>query len=153
MTYSMLVLPPLILAAVLAEWSTHYGYLDAKPMYFGKASHGEIHFHIAIHHARHFWLCGVNKDSLAHADVFLDANVKIDKTTGKAGYSNDTASVGTTSGPVYTPTAGRVLLPKVDGGDCKQYSDIPPGQHVISVSTSADTPDHTTIITHLILWP
>eukprot|EP01032_Pedospumella_encystans_P008276 gene8276-9842_t len=129
--------------ATLGEWSIHYGYLDAKPQFSGKAANGEIHFKITIHHGKVFWLCGPNKEALIHADVYLDANVKLEIPSGAGG----------NSGIKYTPSSSRVLLTKVSGADCREYSEIPAGTHVISVSTSAATPDHTSVITHLILWP
>lgn len=128
------------LIATLAEWSLHYGYLDAKPMYLAKgAAAGELHLKITIKHARHFWLCGANKESLQHATVYLDANVKDLDGAKKA---------------AYTPGENRVLLTKISliGNECREYSEIPVGTHVIGVSTDKSVPNHVTALTHLIMW-
>lgn len=130
----------LSVAATLSEWSTHYGYLDTKPTFTAKGTAaGEIHFKISIKHAKHFWLCGSNKESLLHAEVHLDANAKGIDGAEKAS---------------YTPGADRVLLTKVTpiGNECREYSELPAGNHVISVASDKATPDHVTVVTHLILW-
>ena len=54
----------------------------------------------------------------------------------------------------YVPGDKRVLLTKVTaiGNECREFSELPVGSHVISVSTDKETPGHVTMLTHLILW-
>ena len=125
----------------MSEWSLHYGYLDAKPQYFAKGSiMGEIHIKIRIKDAKYIWLCGAAKESLMHATVYLDANVQ---------------DIGADWKQKYSPSANRVQLTKHQGvgNECKEFSDLPEGTHVVSISTDAAQPSHTTALTHVIMWP
>lgn len=128
-------------AAAYSDWSTHYGYLDAKPMYLsrGGSADGELFLKLRIGKARYFWLCGLNKESLQHAVVTLDANVK-DTPEFKASYQ---------------PSATRVTLTKFTqiGNECRQYEDLPHGAHVIGVATDTAQPQHISAVTHVITWP
>ena len=130
----------MMLLAKLGEWSLHYGYLDAKPMYLGRgAAQGEIHLRVRIQKARFLWLCGSNKDSLQYATVQLDANIP------------DTPELKAT----YTPSASRTILTKFSqiGNECRQYEDLPIGTHVLSIATDITQPEHITVLTHVIMWP
>jgi hypothetical protein len=129
------------LVAEYSDWSTHYGYLDAKPMYLSKngAADGELYLKVRIQKARYFWLCGLNKESLQNAVVLLDANVK------------DSADLKDS----YQPKEGRVALTKFTqiGNECRQYEDVPHGMHVIGVATEAAQAQHISAVTHFITWP
>jgi hypothetical protein len=126
--------------ATLGEWSLHYGYLDAKPLYLVKSgAEGEIFLKIHIGQAEHFWLCGNAKESLQYVVVQLDANIAHKKEL-KA---------------TYQPSASRSVLTKFTavGNECRQYEGLPRGTHVIGVATDPAQPDHISALTHVIMWP
>ena len=123
------------------EWSLKYGYLDSKPAWYGTGiASGEIHLKITIGSVPYVWVCGL-KESLKHATVYLDVNVK-------------TPLNGNWT--LYTPPAAesRVLWDKkkYQGNECKQIHDLPSGVHVLSIGTTKDVPLHETTISHVITW-
>eukprot|EP01038_Epipyxis_sp_PR26KG_P007904 gene7904-10729_t len=124
------------------EWSLHYGYLDAKPLYKADTfDMGEIHILININSSNFVWLCGGSaKDSLAHSVVYLDKDVSHDIIMNRS---------------IYVPTEHRELWTdkKYIGFECKEIQNIPPGLHVLSISHNTTFPKHTLVLSHVIMWP
>ena len=119
------------------DWSLHYGYLDAKPLWYAPGPEsGEIHLKIEVNHINEIWLCGNNKESLMHSTIYLDKNVekRLDD---------------------YVPGNDRILWEKKKyvGNECKSITDLPYGIHVLSVATNTSHANHKTSISHLIQWP
>ena len=118
------------------DWSLHYGYLDAKPLWYAPGPEsGEIHLKIEINHMNSIWLCGNNKESLMHSTIYLDKNVENRLTN-------------------YVPGNDRVLWEhkKYVGNECKSITDLPPGIHVLSIATNSSHANHKTSISHVIQW-
>ena len=102
---------------------------------------GEIFFAITIgSNNPYFWICGEHKDAVSHLRLMLDLNA-LDTLDNRLEY--------------IPPVARTELLPNhhMIGGSCVEVVDMPPGRHVIGVSTSPQQPSHHSIITHIILWP
>lgn len=118
-----------------SDWSKHFGYLDAKPTYRSKGKE-ELHLQITINEANNFlWLCGLSKESLAHAVFYLDQDVEVSPT--------DKAS--------YVPSAKRVVWEKkrYAGFECKEVQELPTGKHVLSIANGGEK---TLEITHIIMF-
>jgi hypothetical protein len=126
-------------AAELGDWSIHYGYLDAKPLYQAKGPVGDINLKIRVGNADYIWICGASKESLLHATVYLDPN-----------YHSDFDATQD-----YVPTANRVewTKKKYVGSECKSIIGLPVGQHILSISPNPSHPDHITSLSHVIMWP
>jgi len=120
------------------DWSLHYGYLDAKPLWQAKGKQGEIHLKIDILKTDFVWVCGAVKESLMHSVIYLDPNVKLPANVSE-----------------YVPSEKREKWEKRKymGNECKQINGLPVGSHVLSVSTENAPDTHTTGLSHLILWP
>lgn len=100
---------------------------------------GEIHIRIRVSSALPIvWLCGPVKESLQHVKIYLDQNVP-DEENLKDNYS---------------PRAGRIEISntKMVGNECKELFGLPPGHHVLSISTHEEKPDHKTTLTHVVMW-
>jgi hypothetical protein len=54
----------------------------------------------------------------------------------------------------YSPSADRteITAHTEKGNECREYEGIPPGSHVISLSTREEQPSHRTSLTHVIAW-
>lgn len=119
------------------DWSLHYGYLDAKPLWYAPGPEsGEIHIKIEINHMNEIWICGNNKESLMHSTIYLDKNVEKRLTD-------------------YVPSNDRILWDKKKyvGNECKSVIELMPGIHVLSISTNTSHANHKTSISHVIQWP
>lgn len=120
----------------VGDWSIHYGYLDSKPLWTGEGPEaGEIHLKVTIDKLDTVWICGAIKESLMHAKVFLDANVKGNLTN-------------------YEPGSSRVewTKRKYVGNECKAITGLPTGTHVLSLSTNGSAVNHKTALSHVIMW-
>jgi hypothetical protein len=121
-----------------SDWSTHYGYLDAKPLYFATGNDkGDIHFKINILHNNFVWICGAKKESLLHADIYFDADVVLPKDVKD-----------------YKPSEKRAKWTsrKAEGNECESLFGLPIGEHVVSVSSTNAPATHTTALSHVIMW-
>lgn len=120
-----------------SDWSLHYGYLDTKPTFTAKGPEaGELHFQIHVNQHTYIWLCGLRKESLAHAHFALDKNVLVDAKEKKKYKPGDKREIWTQKRDVVN--------------ECKELNSLPKGDHVLSVSNSGN---NTVEITHLIMWP
>jgi hypothetical protein len=150
----------------LGEWSLHYGYLDAKPYFYGTPAEGELHLVIRINpdSGGRFWLCSAGKDDLQHVHVSLEANVD---SRYPGAVAAGTASGG--AGPPadgenqawkefkekYAPGESRTALSEfaaTAGGVCKEFSNIPEGVHVVSIAPDPAQPAQVSSITHVVTW-
>jgi hypothetical protein len=120
----------------LGDWSLHYGYLDAKPLYYTQGNMGEIHVLVNVEKVGTVWLCGAVKESLLNSTIYLDQNVKGDDFTN------------------YIPTSSRKKWEKRKyvGNECKEITGLPVGRHVLSISTENSSPGHKTALSHVITW-
>lgn len=123
---------------------------------------------VHVEHTPFVWLCGALHHTLVHVDLNypfpdsarpnlaalrtdlpLDVNEYqfVDAQSGSEGNS-------TVSGIEYVPTNNRQLWTnkKYIGSDCKSILNLPPGLHVISLSTNSSHPNHLTTLTHVITW-
>lgn len=122
------------------EWSLKYGYLDAKPAWYGRGvDAGELHVKVTITNFNTVWFCGL-KESLKHSSVWVDLNVPI---PANGNWTH------------YVPSTNRVSWEKKKyvGSECKAINDLPQGTHVISIGTLPLFPHHETTLTHVIMWP
>lgn len=136
------------------EWSLKYGYLDEKPLMMATHHQGEIHFKITIGVNNFLWLCGgAHKESLKHILIYLDKDVNI-TLDNKEKIDADGINTGKSSYK-YTPSANRVLWlnKKYVGNECKAVTDLPVGNHILSISTNSSQESHMVKLSHIILWP
>ena len=126
------------------DWSLTYGYLDAKSAMHTNAGRkdGEIHFKISVgekNPKKDVWVCGDGcGGALLHAEFFLDVNVADEKLVD------------------YVPSPDRVQWhhKKYLGNECKELLNVPVGNHVLSITTSAAAPPtHQSCVSHIITWP
>jgi hypothetical protein len=114
---------------------------------------GEVHFRIKIGKARHIWMCGNGKESLKHTLFYLDENVTLPE------FKYDLFQPDTDTFPdyviPYTPSANRKLWTrkKYVNFECKMVMDLPPGEHVLSISPNSSHPKHISQVSHVIMWP
>ena len=131
-----------------SEWTEKYGYPDAKPLYRAHGSQaGELHLRVHVGSGHQFlWICGEKKESIMHLTIYLDKDVKDPDPDG--------GNPSKTLKESYTPSSSRVpwTSHKNMGNECMELFGLPDGDHVISVSTSSAQPDHTSAVTHLIMW-
>ena len=129
---------------LLSDWSKTFGYLDNKVGYRGSRINGEIHFKISVgplSGERQVWLCGQAwgmTESLKHAEFFLDANVPPGRLLN---YTPDFENRVQWHKKVYLKD------------ECKALLELPVGDNVLSVITSANQTEHVTGISHVIYWP
>lgn len=122
------------------EWSLHYGYLDAKPAYTAKPDQGDIHLRISITSGStdYFLLCGASKESMLHAIVHIELDVKGDPETLKN----------------YLPSSKSVewTKRKIIGNECEYIFDVPKGQHIVTITPNPTHPQHVTSLSHVISY-
>lgn len=121
------------------EWSLHYGFLDLKPMYISDGpNHGMLHLKIHVGDFDQVLLCGQVKESLLHTIIYLDQDISFDGADGST----------------YTPK-NPVLWTKKKylGSECKFITDLPKGDHVLSIEPNKEHEKHKTGISHVISWP
>ena len=121
------------------EWSNHYGFLDLKPMYLSDGpSHGPLHLRIHVGQFNQVLLCGQMKESLLHTIIYLDRDVRFD---GK-----DARDYVPKNPVIWTNK-------KYFGNECKFITELPSGDHVLSIEPHQDHAHHKTGLSHVITWP
>lgn len=90
-------------------------------------------------------VCGHSrKDSLAHAIFELDPNYA---------FPADAGASGAVAAVPYVPTSNKHAVAHADAGDdCVKLTDIPVGNHVLTVKTDPAHPGHVTTVSHLIVF-
>jgi hypothetical protein len=124
------------------EWSLHYGYLDAKPLWQAQGPKGSIHVSVSVSAAASkaptsVWLCGHGKEGLKHTDIFLDKDVKLPANASD-----------------YMPSPKAELWTKKSpvGAECVSVNELPPGSHVLSIDTAKAPEKHVHELSHVITW-
>ena len=152
--------------------SRKFGYLDSKPAYSipKGATLQELHLRIVIHKdIPVLYLCGAMHHILLHLDAdypFQTPTVtdpaRMSRQYSDLADSNATATehdrqlnpVHTYPFEEYKATSKRQPWhdKKYMGSDCKAVQNLPPGSHVLSLSTDAAHPEHESILTHVVMW-
>lgn len=125
---------------ILGDWSLHYGYLDAKPLYYASGvTVGTINVKVNVDKIGTVWLCGAVKESLLNSTIYVDniTDLKL------ANVSSD-----------YVPTGKRVQWTKQKyvGSECKELTGLTRGQYVISIAPNSYKADHKTALSHVVTW-
>ena len=156
----------------LNDWSRKFGYLDSKPAYAipKGATLQELHLRIVIHKdIPMLYLCGAMHHILLHLDPdypfqtpTVTDSALMDTKYSDLADSNTTATehdrqlnpVHTYPFEEYKATSKRQPWhdKKYMGSDCKAVQNLPPGSHVLSLSTNASHPEHESSLTHVIMW-
>lgn len=141
----------------LSEDHLKYGYKDLRPFYEAHGPHKEIY--VRIHDCRSgaVRLCGYSsKESLKHAHFYLDPNINVSSAREFTQKQCDAGGVckSIALGNVYKPTANRYQLTtrKFVGDECTSVYDVPPGEHVLTISTDPNHPDHTSSFSHVVIF-
>ena len=114
-----------------------YGHLDKRPVYLSKGGSQDLHVQVKGVRQHIIRVCGYShKESLKHALFYLDPNI-----------TNPHRSN-------YIPSNNQYLLTKRKymQDECTQLTDIPLGDHVLTIRTDSKHPHHTTSFSHLIIF-
>lgn len=122
----------------LQDWSLHYGYLDAKPLWMVQGNQGPLHLRVEVGSFKTIWLCGHRKEGLKHAEFYLDRNVPVESDRSMYVQSSK-RELWTSKAPV--------------GPECVAINDLPQGKHVLSIETPKAPEKHVHELSHVIMWP